>query len=145
MSLALDQEIPRKEAALAEITNQDFRHRLCLWLLIISLFALNVTVIIVLINNDGKLIRRSDPFWSGDRGGGLPHPGRDRDRSKQQRSYGRQDGIDYMPIAEEDRSVDVAGDDLSERKGQGQLQGQGRGEVESREEDDDDGDDDVRV
>ena len=41
--------------ALNEINNQDFRQRLCLWVVIVALFMLNILVIVVMINNNGKL------------------------------------------------------------------------------------------
>jgi hypothetical protein len=46
--------------ALNEITNQDFRQRLCLWIIIIALFILNVVVLIIMFNNNGKLYNTSE-------------------------------------------------------------------------------------
>lgn len=41
--------------ALSEMASQDYRQRLCLWIVIFALLALNITVLIIMFNNDGKL------------------------------------------------------------------------------------------
>ena len=41
--------------ALNDMTNQDFRQRLCLWIVIIALFILNIIVLVIMVNNGGKL------------------------------------------------------------------------------------------
>ena len=49
--------------ALSEMANQDYRQRLCLWIVIFALFALNILVLVIMFNNGGKLysVPNNDP------------------------------------------------------------------------------------
>lgn len=75
---------------LSEITNQDFRQRLCLWIVIIALFVLNVTVLVIMINNNGKLYTTSESIVG-----------------TSKRRYHSGGRIDYVPVSSSPRVVDV--------------------------------------
>ena len=77
---------------LNEITNQDFRQRLCLWIVIIALFVLNVTVLVIMINNNGKLYTTSESVVG-----------------TSKRRYHSRGRIEYVPVpvASSPRVIDV--------------------------------------